>query len=377
MPQRFEQNMCSSPDERLNSMLDQLASYYGLEAFMPTLRLVIATIGRDSLRSWRAKPDPNFSDINGNGVPVQFSVSLGTKGRALRFLGEVAGAGMAMPRRLALSSIRLQELVQILGLRSAIETVNQLFRELLPEDPTCVLQWRMGMWFAIGAAPGPAIALRVYLNQRWDTVVSRYQRFGRLLASLGRHNDLNAWCNIAPIVSAAAIPFGVSFDIVPGGLGRLKVYLASQGATRLYWERLLTSLGLCHQFALLERLSEICRLDLDNVPNGVISPSLEFTDEANRVGLKLDFSCNQIGASDRQIDQYIMTYARECGINADEYREVLTIVAPGSLRSDRIASIQYCGIGFRDLNSHRLNVYLCPDLFSFPPARIPTVSEFA
>jgi hypothetical protein len=354
-----------TPQGRLHRITSELATYYGLDAeTRELLRYAVSTITDDAVAGSPGTPSPNFSDINGNGVPCQFSVSVGSPAPSLRFLGEVIKPGLPMPRRLALSSIRLQELLTLLELRSSSEAINGLFALLLPPDANDVLRWRMGIWFAITARPGAPIGLRVYLNQRWGEIPTRYERFARFFATFGRRNDLQRWSEIAPVVARAGIPFGIAFDILPAGIGQFKIYFANRNSSRHYWHMLLSSVGLAGAAPLVERFAGALHVEIDDAPPGAMSPSLEFTDDPEHVSLKIDVSCNQIGSTDRHIDESLMTFAGEIPISMNEYKAVLAAVHAGDLRGDRISSVQYCGLGLRAEEEIRLNVYLCPDVYT-------------
>jgi hypothetical protein len=292
---------------------------------------------------------------------VQFSISLGAALPSLRFLGEVADPSLSMAERLSLSSLRLRDLVIELNLRSASDAINEAFKILLPEDPRLVSKWTVGMWMALAAAPGHPIKLRLYINQRWDTIVDRYHRIAHLLARFGRAHDVALWCRLAPFVSVGAIPFGVAIDVIPGGVGRFKVYFANYAATRSYWASLLGSLDLGHRLRQVELLAQMCGLDMQRLPPGAMSPSLEFVDDPDeRGGLKIDVSCNHLRTSDAKMDQCITRYVRDCGLDPAEYRDVLAVVKPPPLRTNGVSCIQYCSVGLTDPDNVRINIYLGP-----------------
>jgi hypothetical protein len=340
-----------------------LISYYGLEAEAGAIHDLFDLISRESLRSFDHSCDRPCSPINGNGFPIQFSISLGAATRSLRCLGELAAPGMSMPERLRLTTLRLREVLSFLGCGSASPAINQLFAMLFPGDPAAVLRWTGGIWMAFGAAPGHPLAFRLYLNQRWGDIPERFVRVGRVFAALGRGHSLSEWKRVAGPVSAGAVPYGVAFDVIPGGVGRFKVYLTCSGADRAYLASLLSHLDLRHHLDRVMLWLERCGLDRRGLAPWGVLPSLEFSAEpGDPVGLKLDVSCHHLQTSDAEMDERIHIYLHEFSFDPEEYEAALGAMTRGPLSGDRVERIQYCGVGFLGGDAARFNVYFCPDV---------------
>ncbi len=252
--------------ERERATLSRLIQYYGLESEAERLHALFDLISRESLPGFYRSRARHFSAINGNGMPIQFSVSLGTAMPSLRCLGEVGSPGMSIPERLQLTTFRLREILRLLDLQSASTGINHLFELLFPKNPDEVECWTCGIWIAFRAVPGHPIGLRLYLNQRWGSILERYYRIGHVFASLGREHSLVDWCRVAEHVSTCAIPFGVAFDIVPEGVSHFKVYFATHRVNWKYLENLLACLGFCHGLDYLKRLIMLCDLDQPGIP---------------------------------------------------------------------------------------------------------------
>ncbi len=346
----------------LAGLLERLAGFYGLDRGGEAAIDAVAAVTRESLPGVLSAADRTFSAINGNGLPVQLSVSLGAAAPALRVLGEVGMPGMSMPERLCLTSFRLREIIRLLDMQEAAPAINRVFAALLPPDPEQTLRWTGGIWIGVAASAGHAVRLRLYLNQRWGPVDERCGRVMRLLDELGwaAAQDLR---RVAPQMSAAAIPYGVAFDLARNDVGRLKVYFACEQPTTEYWRGLLQSLGLSGRSAAIAGLVGLCGRRLGELPPGALLPSLELApDSAEPPGLKVDVSCNHLGVPDTELDRRITEYASTSGIDISEYRGVLGLAAPSGLNRRRVARIQYCGIGLHPYHDERLNVYVCPEL---------------
>jgi hypothetical protein len=345
----------------VEAMLLRLASYYELQAQSAVLKQLFALVTRESLQSFDSAPGHSFSAINGNGFPVQFSVSLGAPTRSLRCLGEVAASGISMPERLRLSTLRLREILSLLDLRPATGALNDAFAILFPKDPAATLRWTGGIWMGFGGAHGGPIALRLYVNQRWGNIADRVTRAGQVLSMLGRQHSLSAWAALAPRVSAGAIPYGVAFDVARGGIGAFKMYFACPEFDRSYVNDLVDLFSNRLGREQTMRWLSLCGLYQGNLRAGALLPAIEFKNDTDQsIELKLDVSCNHLETSDVAMDQRIRIYLQELSIPADEYDTVLVALSSLPLSSERVDRIQYCGVGLKNEGVSRFNIYLCP-----------------
>src|SRR5262249_8366524 len=111
----------------------------------------------------------------------------------------------------------------------------------------------------------------------------------------------------------------------------------------------------------VELLAQVCGLDLQKLPAGAMSPSLEFVDDPKEGGaLKVDVSCNHLGTSDAKMDRCITRYIQECGFDPAEYRDVLAVVTSAPLRTDGVSCIQSFSLGLSGPDTVRINIYLGP-----------------
>jgi hypothetical protein len=302
-----------------------------------------------------------FSAVNSNGLPIQFSVSTGSsQPGGLRCVAEVGSPAMSIAQRLRLSSWRLREIVELLGLQGASPAINELFGVLLPEDPQLVERWTGGLWFGFVARPGHHITLRLYVNQRWGTVHQRYYRVAESFAALGRSHNIKQWAELIPHVSNEAVPYGIAFDVIADTIGSFKIYFATPTFRPGFLEDLVVYLGL-QSSTYLESFYRIFNLDHMSLLPWTILPSFEFSVQALRpVSLKVDVASSRLQTSDRELDDRILAFMREFGIGSHEYKNVLRIVSPGPLSDNKASVIQYLGARLRPGDDICINVYFCP-----------------
>jgi hypothetical protein len=352
---------------RLGELLERLADLYGLGADGRSALAAISAVTRESVPAVCATGDRRFSAINGTGLPVQVSVSLGAPVPALRVVGEVGVPGMAMPERLRATSLRLREVVALLGLCDAAPAVNRAFAQLLPADPGKTLEWTGGIWIGVAATGRGRPRLRLYLNQRWGELPERYARIGRMIADLGPA-PLDDWHRLGPSLSAFSVPYGCAIDVGAAGIDGIKAYFACDRPPSGYWPAVLDPLGASADRDAIDDLAGVCDGPLEALAPAALMPSLELAADGDAPTLKVDVSCNHLRASDTQIDARLTSYTAGHGLDPAEYRDVLALVAPYGLDSAGVARIQYLGIRLQHRHRLQFNVYLSPDLAPPPTA---------
>ena len=252
--------------ERAKTALARLISYYGLSAEAGAIHRLFDLINRESLQDSRSSAIAIGRSPPSTATAFPFS-SRSRLGRGRGRCAASAKSGAGDVDAGAAETVDDAALGDPGVSRSSVgrRSPQSTHRDPVPGRSRLGLRWTGGIWMALGASPGRPLALRLYVNQRWGEIPERFLRVGRAFAALGRDHSLNDWKRIAGPVSLGAIPYGVAFDVVPGGVGRFKVYLASC-ADRSYLETLLTLLGLEKHLdraaSLLDRF-ELDRPDID------------------------------------------------------------------------------------------------------------------
>ena len=354
---------CLDPRATLAENVRTLCAYYGLAGEGELLADVVYRLTKECLAPAARPYWRSFSAINGTGVPCQVSVSLGRSVRALRLLTEVGTPGTCMAERIRDSSVRLREIIELLGMHSAAPEVNELFARLLPKDPSGLGQWTGGIWFAVAAMAGRAPRLRLYINQRWGTIADRYRRLSRLLLDLNRPWAVLAWHDAATFLAGSIVPYGAAVDITPTGLGAIKIYYASTGISSRYWTILLNNLHLQSLTRLVEQLLTRWGLDPAHSQAGAVLPSLVLPTHPNQpIGVKVDLSCNHTQVPDTEAIVQLSALATDAGIDPTEALDVLDLVYGEPLSTMSVDAIQYIGVGGGGGEPIHLNVYISPRL---------------
>jgi hypothetical protein len=149
---------------------------------------------------------PEWSRINTDGTPFQFSLHLNATDRpGLQFLGE-AGRPACSPGEHAMAALacldRLGDLLclsrQVAGVGSCVESWTQHGAS----EPGAAMA--ATLWFALTFRPDVAPTLTIYLNNRWGPPTERWRRLRRLGAQLGATFDLENCVGTLPVAPLGA-----------------------------------------------------------------------------------------------------------------------------------------------------------------------------
>lgn len=352
--------------ERARAHVANLLPAFGLAGSRALVLDVFDLVTRESLALEVDAPLPRFSTINNDGVPLELSVSLGGHG-GLRMLTEIGVPGTSVASRVNLTCARLGPLLRRLGRADAAPAIDVALAELLPRAAEDLLGWRGGLWLALGFLPGGATGLRLYVNAAVGAPRARWLRASRLLARLGRMEAVAALCDLSPLVSGFAEPLGVAIDVVPRGLGRVKLYLRSTRACGDGLDAVLAATGRAETSAQVRRFLA-AQSDLARLPPTAVVLSLELPDRTPQpVDVKIDVCSHCCFASDRAAHAVTARLIEEGGWPAAPYEAVVGELAGGPLSGSALRHHAFIGLGLAHGEPPRLNVYLKPALTPVAP----------
>lgn len=356
----------STLGEKIRAHIIRLISIFNLNPFSGRILQVYEMLTRESLALDIDTPMPRFSTINNDGIPFEFSVSIGGANGGLRFLTEIGVPGMSLPNRINMTFARLDNLLSYLGLKNATEEINSAFRILFPKDPMDLMGWRGGAWIAAGFLPDGRVGLRIYINAADGDVRERWLRVGRLLSLLGRINASQKLCDLSPLVSEAATPLGVAFDLLPGGLGRIKFYLRTYKCPASLLDSLLGTVGLSQFREPWHEFSKVLLIERSVYPDESIVLSLEFPREPDaEIDLKIDACAHCLFSNDQAAKNACLEIAKRWSIDLKPYEYMLEELSGGYLSEKNLNHHVFFGIGFSHLKSYRFNIYLKPAIAAY------------
>ncbi|XUL90026.1 hypothetical protein ACQ86D_28105 [Streptomyces galilaeus] len=228
--------------------LAALAQCNGLAGPTDTLLVqVFQILTEEALHQPLGETYPGLSQINSNGLPFQWCLSLGSDRPSVRFLCESGRPGDSPRNRLAHTLRRLDQACVAAGHPGMPGWfADDVLAHVLPAERAWPEHWRSALWTGVGADTR-GIFLKPYLNLNRDLPIDRWRRAGRVLAALGRQRGLETLCAISGQVSEQSWPAALAVDILPGGLpGRVKIYFRSGSVSPGWLARWYRALD-CHQ----------------------------------------------------------------------------------------------------------------------------------
>ena len=271
----------------------------------PAMRL-LDTLAGDALQGPFTRPR-RFSAINADGFPFQWSVSLGDCSGGLRFVTDCGVPGSTISERINFTRARLGEIAPALGLDGGLPALDVALAALLPEASLLDASL-MGLCLGVEIDPTGRTGIKVYANGEFDTAESRYRRFARCLSLFGRRTAVQRLQRFQQLLGTRVNPAFLAIDLVPEGIGRLKLYFRpAEGGTDLLATAADVLTGgdaaefdpLHHAFLDGERYSE-CALDF----------SVEVPAEGDAIGFKVNLNVSRLIDEDAEVDRRVLRSSR-------------------------------------------------------------------
>lgn len=334
---------------------------FGVSRRSETILASFDALCGESLQLDVGRRRPEFSRINADGTPFQFSLTLnGACTAPLQFLSEAGVPGCGIAERLSSSYRCLNELATICDLVDDVERLLPALRDLIPErDPHLVADHSGMFWFGLSFRDDPSPSLTVYINGRWGPKTAqwhRVDRFAALFSSAGH------WHSLATLADPALTPLGMAITLRAGTPPTGRIYLQAFGvrlnAYRTLFLQSVPSSGLhAEQFDLFGRrvLGEDVIYPLRSA---VFSFELPDTPAS---GAKFEVCAHCAFANDIEAGSRITGWLHEFGVDAHRYDQmVATLTHGGSLSSLALPSLHaYVGLGARPSSGYA-SIYLNP-----------------
>lgn len=352
--------------EKVRSHITELIPIFNLNPHSERILRVYEMLTRESLALDINAPIPKFSTINDDGVPFEFSVSVGGSNGGLRILTEIGVPGTSLPNRINMTILRLNDVLSYLELQNAAVQINSAFSTLFPDNSRDLIGWRGGAWIAAGFMTDGRINLRIYINAADGDVNDRWLRLGKMLSRLDRFNASEKLCALSPLVSTAAAPLGIAFDILPDGLGRVKFYLRTYKYSHSFLDSVLAEVGLSKFRGLWHDFSEILLVEKQTYPDQAIVLSLEFPREDDaEIDLKIDACAHCLFNNDQTARHACLEIAQRWSMDITPYENMLEELSGTHLSEKELRHHAFFGIGFSHLKNYRFNIYLKPAVAAY------------
>jgi len=283
-----------------------------------------------------------FSAINGDGVPFQWSVCVGSRCGGLRFVADCGVPGTSISERVRYCRDMLAAIGDWLPLGdNALSALDVALKNLLP--PAELLDASlMGLCVAAELARDGTAHLKVYVNGEVGDVRDRYWRFEQCLAAFNRRVALQQLRDLVRAVGDRMVPAFVALDLGTAGIGRMKLYFRPSDGTPALQALASEAAGCSNAPVVLSALHDSF-LTGPAYPPKAVDMSVEFPAEDREPGFKVDLRTADFLNSDADVDLRI--------------RNLIEILGDPSLQG--VAQIAFVGLASR-MSEHQVDVYFHP-----------------
>ena len=346
--------------DQIRSQLQRLIPLFGVERQAPAILACFDTLCRESLNLELRRRAPEFSRINADGTPFQFSLRLSRDGPTpLQFLSEAGRPGCGMKERRNANLASLAGLARVCGVVEQVAQIIPVLRRLAPEGDKEMLADASGIfWLALSFRPDAAPSLTVYVNARWGAEAARWQR---LDAAAAFFDSTDHWRLLASRVPPGLSPLGMAFTLSPAKPASDRIYLQAFGQPlsvyRTLFAAAVTMPGASSAFD--EFAAQMLR---DGV--GFPTRSAVFSIElpaAQLAGAKFELCAHCAFASDAEAAGRISGWLQRLGVDEQIYHSTLASLSGSRpVSSSALPSLHaFVGVGARKSEPYA-SVYLNP-----------------
>jgi hypothetical protein len=324
------------------SLIDALIYEFNLRNDAGIIESAYQLVCRESLALPYGLSSLNFSRINLDGTPIQFSTCFGNFSSPLQFLSQIGSSVSTNKERQTLTKKRFSALARLFGVESVLEGVAELLDELAFGRHSELLAESAGAaWIGVSFSPAGESKLKIYLNGRWGTERDRWVRQRRLAEHFGAQKQ---WREMERLTIDEMEPLGTSlvFERDRPLAGRL--YLRSFGKPLLFYEHLA---GVSGSEALAESLGDFSKTILrEESQSPTQSVVCSFGCERGRCSdFKVEMCAHRAFRSDLEIRDRFLDWLRHERVSEEAYLNMLEILAAGGPSKEDVQLHSFVGLG--------------------------------
>jgi hypothetical protein len=331
-----------------DSVHDQLASLvkkFGLEGQRTQVMRAYEIICRESMALPMGMRPPEFSRINVDGTPFQFSLTLGSGRPSLQFLSEAGVPGSSVADRMKLSRERFGELADLFQVGGDLAGIGDLLDRAAPADDPDLLADPSGA-FWIGAAFSPVVPpkLTVYVNARWGGERGMWDRLDEFVSRFG---ETRSWRGTKELLLARMKPLGMAISLGGASPPSARVYVSAYGNPLPYYRDLVRSATDGPFSDLFERfVTTFLREDRLYPLRSVVCSYGVGTGAETDFKFELCGHCSIL--SDAQAEERCLEWLRWVKVDPTPYAFLLETLAGGPLNDNLVDIHSYMGLGLRN-----------------------------
>jgi hypothetical protein len=300
---------------------------------------------------------PRFSRINFDGIPLQYSLALGAFEPVLQFISETRAPESSNIANLKLTKLRIQSLLDLLGIDNAAFPLTKLLDEILPEDDLDLLSDHAGtIWISPSFARHDKPKLTLYMNVKWGPVNKRLERLETFASYLAAEVH---WEKFAALVKDEMEPLGVAITLSGDSQPSGRIYMSTFGKRVDYFMNIARALTQCGFDSLFERYAAITLGEACKYPTQSAVCSIG-TGSAADPDLKIELCGHCAFASDLEARGKCLDWLADMKVDPAPYIDLLKILSEDQLSPTSSLVHAYAGVGVKR-NQPYTTIYLKPN----------------
>jgi len=330
--------------DSVRAQLVDLSRGFGLEGQRAQVLEAYDLICRESMDFPMGMRPPDFSRINADGTPFQYSLSLGAGKPSFHFLSEAGIPGSSIADRIMLSLERIEALTSMFHADEELASVRGLIDRIAPADDPALLADPAGaLWIGVAFGPEATPKLTVYVNAKWGEETAAWNRLDSFVSSFP---EARSWTETRRLLAAKMRPLGMAVTLGEGSPPNGRAYLSAHGNPLSYYRELALS-------ATDERFCEV----FDNFVRTLLGENRFYplrsvvcsygvgTDSHADFKFELCGHCSL--ASDELAEAKCLEWISSISVDSSLYSLLLRTLANGPLSRKSVDLHSYMGLGLR------------------------------
>lgn len=303
---------------------------------------------------------PPFSLICTDGMPIQFSVSLGKterNPRELRYVTEICKPTMTLPERVNLTRKRIPLLLETIQAQSLQPTIDKIIAVVLPTPHLSPDYPKFGIWTGVQHSADKETTLKLYLNLLTQ-IGNPWTLFHDALKKV--EGQTGKILLIRELLGSSCHPNSMGIECSAHGIGRVKLYLRGYDLSPTKTQGLLGHLKLHEYETALTEFHDTFQIE-DKYPPFSTIISIGILENETQ-DMKLEIGPSYYAADDEDTIQLVTDLAHKLDLDITPYKQMINLLSEFKLSKGLMQYNEVIGIGFHSENGVRITTYMKPNL---------------